>query len=191
MNLLSAWVFGVIVTLAPSTKYRKTIEPEADMNVRYHQIADDMVEAIQTSKPLFTGDKADLQEAALLTSIAWFESGFRKDVGDGRVRGDAGSSWCYMQHNIGGGHIAVGDEDMQKWTGKDLVKDNKKCFKAGIEVLRHSMKECASYKGSDVISMYTSGKCSVGEKHAKNRWLFAGQIVTDHPFEVKKDGTVD
>lgn len=183
MNLLSTWVFGVMLAISPSTKFKQHFESEEAMKVRYEQTANDMVDAIRSSKPLFTGDNAELQEAALLTSIAFFESGFRKDVDNGTVRGDNGGSWCLMQLNIGGGNVKVGTEEMKKWNGKDLIKDRKKCFKAAIEVLRLSMKECSQYNGSDVISLYTSGKCAPGEPLAKSRWNFAGSLVKKYPFE--------
>ena len=156
------------------------------MKVRYAQISEDMTDAIRTTKPLFFGKDAELQEAALLTSIAMFESGFRKDVDDGKVRGDSGGSWCLMQINIGGGHIptGIGDAEVQSWTGKDLIKDRKKCFIAAIEYLRYSMKACNNYKGSDVISGYTIGTCATNEPKAKSRWSYAGSLVNKNPYPV-------
>ncbi len=183
MNLLSAWAFSAILALAPSNDYTKKFESETEMKSRYQDIADDLVEAISSSKPIFKGDRAELDTAALLIAIAKFESGFRKDIDNGIVKGDSGRSICLMQINLGNGKVKVGNDEMQSWYAKDILADRKKCFMVAIEVIRESMKSCKSYKGSDVLSMYTTGTCQANEKFARHRWNLAKNLIKDYPIE--------
>mgnify|MGYP000942144439 CR=1 FL=1 len=183
MNLLNAWVFSTILALAPSNDYTKKFESETEMKSRYQDIANDMVDAIEASKPIFKGDRAELDTAALLISIAKFESGFRKDIDDGIVKGDSGRSVCLAQINIGNSKVRVGDDEMRSWMAKDLIMDRKKCFMVAIETIRESMRACKGYKGSDMLSMYTTGTCQKDEKYARHRWNLAKHLIKTNPFE--------
>ena len=182
MNTLSTWILTVLLSVSPPQKIAKwSNESVASMEKRYESIAQDMAQAIQQSKPLFQGKDAEFKTAALVTSIGLHESGFRKDVDEGKLRGDGGRSWCLMQINIGKGHVLVGDEEMKSWTGKDLVKDRVKCFKVGLEVMRLSMNQCSSLSGGGVLSGYTSGKCTANERTSTARWRFMKQILGRFP----------
>lgn len=182
MDTLSAWILTVILAVAPTDKLKTKKESEDQMKLRYEEIAQDMSVAIKKSKPLFNGPNAEQKTAALLTSIAFFESGFRKDVDNGKVRGDNGRSWCLMQLNIGNGHLSTGTPEVKSWTGLELVADRKKCFIAGLEVLRASMGRCSSLSDAGKISAYTSGKCAEDEKTSMHRWRFAQRIMSNHPW---------
>lgn len=181
MNLTS-WIFSVLLSIVPANSYSTMHESENKMKERYASIADDMYAAIHESKPLFNGENAEMKEAALITSIAYFESGFNKNVDSGKIRGDNGNSWCLMQINIGKNKVPVGDAEMQQWTGQDLIKDRKKCFKVAIEYLRNSFKACSGYTKSDVLSGYTAGRCIKNESKAAARWNFAGKIISNNPM---------
>lgn len=182
MNTLSTWILTVLLSIAPPQKISPHTKESVDaMKARYEAIAQDMSSVIEKSKPLFKGKDAELRTAALLTSIAFYESGFRKDVDDGRARGDNGRSWCLMQINIGNGHVIVGDAEMKSWTGKDLVKDRKKCFAVGLETIRLSLNQCSSLSGAGVLSAYTTGKCIPNERSSANRWNFSQTILDKHP----------
>ena len=183
MNTLATWILTVLLSIAPphkNSKYSK--ESEADMKERYISIAKDMSIAIQNSKPLFQGKDVELRTAALLTSIAFYESGFKKEVDDGRSRGDDGRSWCLMQINIGNNHVRVGDDTMRSWTGKDLVKDRQKCLAVGLEMIRLSLNQCSKFKGGSALSAYTTGKCIANEKHAVFRWNFSQRLLNRFPY---------
>jgi len=188
MNLLNAWVFSAILALAPSNDYTKKFESELEMKSRYQDIADDLVDAIHDSPPIFKGHRADLDTAALLVAIAKFESGFRKDIDNGTVKGDSGRSVCLMQINLGNSKVRVGDDEMRSWFAKDILLDRKKCFMVAIETIRESMRACKAYKGSDVLSMYTTGSCKKNEKYASHRWNLAKSLIKDIPFE-SENGT--
>lgn len=182
MNTLSTWIFTVLLSIVPPQK--AVNESEVDMKARYESIATDMAEVIEKSKPIFNGKDAELRTAALLSSIAFYESGLRKDVDEGNARGDSGRSWCLMQINIGNGHVLVGDAEMKSWTGKDLVTDRKKCFAAAIEVVRASMKQCSHLKDGSVLGGYTTGKCIANEKTATSRWNLSQQLIKKYPYIV-------
>lgn len=182
MNTLSTWIFTVLLSVAPPQKAAThSKEPEAEMRVRYESIARDMSEAIKESKPLFSGSNNEQKTAALLSSIAFYESGFRKEVDNGNLRGDHGRSWCLMQINIGKGHVNFGDEEMKSWTGKDLVEDRKKCFKVALEVLRRSMNMCRGLAGGGILSGYTTGRCIPNQHEAVVRWDLSRRIMREHP----------
>lgn len=193
MNLLTNWIFSVLLSIVPANSYSTLNESEDKMKERYASIANDMYEAIHESKPLFNGEDAELKSAALITSIAYFESGFNKNVDSGKIKGDNGNSWCLMQINIGKNKVPVGNEEMQQWTGQDLIKDRKKCFKVSIEFLRNSFKACSGYSKSDVLSGYTSGRCIKNESKAAIRWNFAGKLLKNNPFPIVKidEGVAD
>lgn len=183
MNMLSTWILTVLMAISPPSKVSKwSNETSAGMQSRYESIAQDMAQAIQESKPLFTGKNAEVRTAALITSIGLYESGFRKEVDEGTVRGDGGRSWCLMQINLGSGTVPVGDDVMRSWKGKDLVKDRKKCFKVALEMVRLSMNQCSSLTGGSVLSGYTSGKCVANERTAVSRWRFSRQILAKYPY---------
>lgn len=185
MTPLSNWIFSVMLAIAPPSE-RKGVESEVQMKTRYEQIANDMEEAIKSSDPVFSGEDKDLKLAALITSIAYYESGFHKMVDNGKIRGDNGRSWCLMQINIGNSNVLIGTDEMKKWSGKDLVKDRKKCFQAGIEVIRNSVNKCSYLKDIDKLSAYTSGKCVVDEKKGQHRWLYAQSLIKKYVFPTQE-----
>jgi len=181
MTLLSKWIFSVMLAIAPPSE-RKGIESEEQMKVRYEQIANDMEEVINSSEPIFSGEDNNIKLAALITSISFFESGFHKMVDNGKIRGDNGKSWCLMQINIGNSNVLIGTDEMKKWSGKDLVSDRKKCFKAGIEAIRNSLNKCSYLKEKDKLSAYTSGKCINDEKKGQYRWLYSQSLIKKYPL---------
>lgn len=239
METLSGWILIVLLAISSPTKraiqqqspwfqasaaYRESAEAKesaADGEARYKQIAEDLAEVIESEKPLFAGPLGRQKTAALMLSIQFFESGFRRDVdlGLGKFgRGDFGRSWCLNQIQTGKmpGTVPIDHPEMSKWTGEDLVKDRKKCFRAGLEILRRSMAMCKSatvkkgeyytvvtdkkpirvkaeedtvvpLTGGHRLSGYTSGKCQYGEYKALARWDFAWHNITwKFPFKPAK-----
>lgn len=180
METLSTWIFTVIMALANPEKVAKhSTESVEEMTARYHSIADDMASVIETSDPVFKSDNHKFKTAAVLSALALYESGFRKSVDNGEVRGDDGRSWCLMQINIGKGTVPVGTDEMKKWKGKDLVEDRKKCFKVGLEMVRRSINSCAV----NPLSVYGSGECIKKEPKSRKRWDAAMRILNRHPIK--------
>lgn len=239
METLSGWILIVLLAIASPTKRAiqqqspwakaslglrestEALESAADGEARYKQIAEDLAEVVESEKPLFGGPLGRQKTAALMLSIQFFESGFRRDVdlGIGKFgRGDFGRSWCLNQIQTGKmpGTVPIDHPEMSKWTGEDLVKDRKKCFRAGLEILRRSMAMCKSatvkkggwytvivdkkpvrmkaeedtvvpLTGGHRLSGYTTGKCQYGEPAAVARWEFAWHNITwKFPFKPAK-----
>jgi len=156
-------------------------ETTTEITERYEKLSKNIATAVLSRDRLFPNDADGTKTAALVLSIAQYESGFDKLVGNGKKRGDGGRSWCYMQMNLGGGAIGFGPPEMKLWRGVDLVQDPVKCFVAGIETLRISMERCKYYKGAAKLSAYTSGRCQATERGAIHRWEYAWRLVAKYP----------
>jgi hypothetical protein len=179
---LDAWILSVLHIIAPVKERTVYIRNESatEMTARYELLAKQMAKAIQTRDKLFDNDADGVKTAALVLSIAKYESDFDARVARGKLRGDNGRSWCYMQMNIGNNPLSYGPTEIRGWKGADLVQDPTKCFIAGIETLRISMSACKYFKGAGQISAYTSGTCQNGEKGAIYRWGYAQLLLKRH-----------
>ncbi len=148
-------------------------ETERDSD-RYADIAEDALFVAEKASP----DDAELafSAAVLLLSVASYESGFRADVDDGRVRGDEGNAWCLMQIHPGPGLLLGGGRyrySAQGWQGKDLVADRKKCFQAGLAMIAESTRRCGHLGEAAALSVYTSGRCQKSEPKSRRYWARA------------------
>ena len=87
------------ITLLPSA-----MESFEDGKVRYGLIADAVLRTVAKDKSMFGGSRGRIRTAALILSIAMYESSYRKDVDMNlglEGRGDGGRSWCLMQVQLG------------------------------------------------------------------------------------------
>ena len=149
---------------------------------RYEKIADAMITVVYdpAEKPLFGGKYGRAKTLALVASMSWFESGYRKDVdfGLGKLgRGDGGQSWCMMQILVGREqldgksknrismtedyytlHTSPKDRTIG-WGGEDLVRDRVACFRTGLHLARRSFRACRAYHVQDRLGVYGSGGC--------------------------------
>lgn len=189
---------AIIVLLSPPG--RQSFVPEAQETAtqaqeRYEQIAASLVDVAYapTTKPLFSGPRGRLRTLALVASIAYHESGFRRDVdlGLGRARlgksgwNDHGRSWCMMQVHLGKRTLGLPDGTtvetsaamtQQGWSGLELLQDREKCFTAGLEVIRLSLGSCAKLPEVDRLSAYASGTCDRGASYSRTRMRGAYRI---------------
>ena len=201
MNSLEAWILGVLLHIAPNDASRRKVETDEELNARYQSIAVDMAAVVKESKPLFSNDDNRVATASMLLSIAQFESGgFAKRVDEGSKLGDHGKSFCLMQVNTGSFPIAWGPEAIRGWTGRDLVEDRQKCFTAGLEALRISMRHCGKKeKGqppSSRLNLYVKGNAlgmdCTRNRHADHRWDLAQHIRKKFVFtEQPEENTTD
>jgi hypothetical protein len=171
------WLVAAMFAWAPARESERA---------RYTEIASDLAAVTfdEEETPLFAGESGRAETALLLASIAAHESTFRKDVDDGRVRGDSGRSWCFMQLHIGGGKTVDG------WTGQDLIADRRKCFRAGLHIARWSFHTCTGIPLGEKLSAYASGSCG---KSAESRQMvtramayFKRKPVRDSTFYVER-----
>lgn len=159
MNAFIAWLVGTMLVWVPVPEGQS---PES-VRVRYVAYAQDAVDvAFDASEvPLFKGMDGRAKTATLLLSIASLEGYYRADVDNGITRGDSGNSWCLMQVNTGGERVVMKGSlygyasraSTQGWSGKDLVQDRQKCFRAALHIARESLQVCGN------LSLYATGKC--------------------------------
>lgn len=180
-KILSTWVLGVLLVIAPPERIATRTESIDDVKARYTKTANELAQVIEERGSLFKGANAKYTTAATMLGIIKFESELAGDVAIGKRRGDHGKSWCYAQINIDGTHVIWGDEKMRSWTGEDLVTDWKKCFSVQHEILKYSLKACWNYKDGDILSGYTAGVCAENEKKARHRWNYAHWILRKFP----------
>jgi hypothetical protein len=206
MNGLFAWIMAFMMTMIPpaeqsrrdQVRMSKTkdaivlFETPEESYQRYESIAKDLVEVVYdpNNKPVFDGPDGRAHTVAVMLSIMFHESGFRRDVdyGDLSGRGDSGHSWCMMQIKAGKAPSKTrtwnvkydrppqfGDnpEDIEKGvTGQALVDNRKLCFYEGLKMIRWSYSRCGSNPGGK-LKVYASGSCGRGGEASKRRVFLA------------------
>jgi hypothetical protein len=153
---LAAWVLAAMVSLEASPPWAETYAETAEA------IADVSLEA-----PLFPGEHGPLRTAALLTSLAWFESRF-----DPRAVGDHGRSVCLVQVHASN-HAALGV------TRDELLEDPRTCLRAGLEMIRRSFAVCARRPLEERLGHYAAGKagCDRGLRESRHRVGLARRLA--------------
>lgn len=199
---LHKWVHDRLKKWSPAGRsfIKEAKESKEEGEARYAEIASAAISVVYdpSELPIVEGKDGRARSLAILLALAWFESGFRRDVdlGLGKLgRGDQGRSWCMVQVLLGNPdrdgktskRVVLGDNgaisivtDKSKstgWGGEDLVADRTKCFRAGLRFLRKSFRACPGQAFDDRISTYGAGAClknwqpsQVRVRHAK-RWL--------------------
>ncbi len=169
LEMVTTWLVGAMMAWVP---------PQRDVDrTRYEAIANDLVSVVydEQEQPAFTGDAGRAKTALLMASIASFESGYRADVDDGRTTGDHGRSYCLMQ-------VQVVGKTSEGWTGRDLVTDRTKCFRAALKRIRISFDWCKDHALEDRLAGYTSGLCRDGEHLSRDRVWRAKAYWARLPF---------
>jgi hypothetical protein len=177
-----AWAVGLLTTMQPPKRLQNSYIKEAHESIaqtedRYAEIAEAYLAVAfdEKEKPVFGGQQGRLRTATLELAVAYFESGFRRDVhlGQGKwSRGDGGRSWCLQQINIGAGKVPDADPIVKEWRGKDLVADTSKCARAGLHIMRRAISACAALPWVDRLSAYVSGSCVPGQIKARARMRY-------------------
>ncbi len=197
MNPVFPLIVAVINSLVPASQQAQTRrETEVEALARYDSIARDLAAVVfrDAETPLYDGPNGRAKTLATLVSIASLESSFRKDVDQGSTLGDGDTSYCLAQINLpGASRIVVHDDGSMSysttegWSGRDLVADRKKCFRAALAIARKSF-ECPSRTPYDRLSMYASGRCGRGGEASANRvrraeTVMASLTLSDSEFE--------
>jgi hypothetical protein len=168
-NSVIAWILSIMVQVAPPDRlaagpqwpgWEETAEQKLE---RYESFAEDLYEVVYDPafKPLYDGRLGRARTATLVLGVAFHESGFAHDTdkgpcyrGPGNVgRCDGGASACVMQVNVGAGTSQEG------WTRAELFAERTKCFRAGIRLLRRSMRACSKLEGKHWLAAYAAGTC--------------------------------
>jgi hypothetical protein len=157
--MLKTLILSMMIDLLhPSVQARSYAhEPLAEAELRYESIAEDISTVVmdEAEPPLFTGPAAREATAALLSAIAWHESGFRKDVDVCRgaySKGDQGRSISILQVMVG--------PNYEGHSAREICEDRKLAVKLGLHVLRRAKNGCGG--GPRVwLQSYAAGGCSV------------------------------
>ena len=181
---LHQWLVGRMLNWMPTGRsfIKHAKETKEAGKKRYEEIADAMITAVYNpaEKPLFGGKYGRAKTLALVASMAYFESGYRKDVDFGLGSlgvGDKGQSWCMMQILLGRKQLdgksknriiltkdyytlLTSPKDRTAgWGGEDLIKDRVACFRTGLHLARRSFRGCRNYHVQDRLGIYGSGGC--------------------------------
>jgi hypothetical protein len=196
VDLLAAWLLSIMLSASPPGKSRhpaEAIESAAQGKARYAAIARAIAQVSHDPKeaPLYQGSQARAKTAALLLAISYHESTWRRhvDLGIGPRALGGGRYWCMMQIAVPKGKTAEG------WTGRQLVQNRERCFRAGLHILQRGKRYCGKRGGSSFINHYASGYCDRGGQavarrvRTYRRWLHKHPIPTPPPRRQKTDAT--
>jgi len=122
-----------------------------------------------TNHPLFTGEDAAKKTAALLVSLAWFESRF-----DPKAIGDHGKAFGLYQQQ-----------------GKGKIEDAETATKIAIEQIKFSFKVCRENEVIERLGWYAAGgpNCDYGLRESRHRMLKAFWLVKNVKVAGEKNGT--
>ncbi len=193
MNPVTSWMLSLMVAFAPpeakarGEQFPGHEETAAEKSARYESIASDLFEVVYDPKetPLFRGAKGRARTAALVLAVAYHEGGFAHDVDvgpcyrgkDGRgSRCDHGTSACLMQLHVGTG------KTIQGYSHDELFADRKKCFRAGLGLLRKSFAECRLLDAKHRLNAYASGVCNHGEEGSERLMAMMDKFAAKLPI---------
>ena len=199
-----SWIASRMEAWSPPGRslFKDAVETPEQGRERYAQIAASIARVVYdpSEPPVFGGDDGRLRTAALVTSVLWFESGFRRDVDLGRGplgRGDGGRSWCMAQANLGvpgpsgnspnrivmgpDGGLSYSNDPSVGHGGLDLVSDRDLCVRFAMRRIRVAFSSCRGLEPADRMSQYVSGSCRKGMAQSRarysraSRWLGLGR----------------
>ena len=163
MDPIVAWALSFMMAWSPPGRstIRDAVETAEAGAARYTEIARAAASVAfdPEARPLLSGPHARSQTLAILLSVAFHESGFRRDVdlGVGPLARGSGTDSCLMQIRVGRGNTVEG------YSHADLVASRDKCFRVGMRLLRHSIGACRSLAVLDWLSAYARGQCVADE----------------------------
>lgn len=180
-----------VAPIGRQTYTAEDTETPIEQQARFESIARDAAEVVfnPNEKPAYDGPDARIRSLQTLLAISFYESGGWKkgvDFGEGPLsKGDKGGSWCLGQINLGRanemgetpkrvvitpqGGIRFVFDGSAGWSGPDLVKDRKKCFRVSLAAMRSSLGACAYLPIEKRLSQYASGSCAKGSIESKQR----------------------
>lgn len=177
-SALSAYLLSIFVATAPLGRTRPALAAESpdEARARYTEIADAIAETVNESPPLFKGEKGRVRTALVMASVAYLESGLRKDVDLGLKKGFAGDCGLW-QFNLGGGRTAEG------WDCKELTSDRRKAARAALRMMNRSFNACAKYGPDALLRAFASGTCERGVHESKVRLELARRWEARFPHD--------
>ncbi len=166
---MTAWILSLLLLVAPPGLVPSR-ESAGAGRVRYETIAADISAVVSEEAPLFAGEHGREQTAALLVSVAYYESAFRLDVDTGANRGDGGRSCTLWQMQRGRAEC------------DRLVTNRREAAREAIRLVRRSMLACASHPMLERLAAYASGSCGAGLEASRLRMRKARRLFDSHPI---------
>ncbi len=148
---MSAWILSLMLVLQPQAPWRATYEATAAA----------IAATVQREEPLFAGEQGRERTAALLVSLAWFESRF-----DAHALGDHGRSHGLYQIQEHG-----------------ELADPADATRAALGMLRESFRVCRARPLEERLGWYAAGgpDCSRGLRESRHRVARAMWLFRTHP----------
>lgn len=153
------WLLAIMLSVyAPRSTPRET---EVEMRARFGEIARDVAVTVDRDDPI-PGLSKDAT-GALMLSISFHESAWRRDIDLGETTGPSGDA-CIMQ--------LLG-------APKEARTDRLVCLREGLKKMKQSWRACTDSPERDRLAGYASGRCLAGLKESEamvdqwRRWLRA------------------
>lgn len=170
MNLPEA-ILAILLRLPGPWEDPATAEPAAERVARLETIAAAAADVADEGTPGWRWSARAM--AAALVATAYQESGrFRRDVHDGRRRGDSGRAACLMQIHA---QAMIGRDEWRASMGTDLEATTT-CFRLGARALGNGARcvtagrELDAHQFARVSMMYGTGRvCSPTLPFARHR----------------------
>lgn len=154
MSVPAAWVVGLMMALEPSAPWRTTYEKTAEAIARAAE-----------AEPLFE-EKGEERTAALLVSVAWYESHFKPNA-----KSSNGKWFCLYQ--IDKRYLS----DPEK-----SLSDPEFCTRTAVKIIKNSFQQCDKHPENERLSVYLSGSCDKAVKQSKYRMFLMGKLLREHPM---------
>lgn len=164
MTVPVAWVVGLMTALEPAAPWRTTFERTATA-----------IAHVAEEEPLFQeADPAAAEQktAALLVAMAWHESRLKPTA-----KSRNGKWYCLYQ--IDKRHFA----DPQK-----ALDDPEFCTRKAVQILRTSLKQCASSPMDERLAQFMSGTCRKARLQSRYRMFLTRKLLREHPCPPSEHG---
>jgi hypothetical protein len=156
------WILSLMVILQPSAPWKATYEGTA-------RAIDDVAHA----EPAYAGDDGPERTAALLVSIAWYESRFdpRAVLEDA----DGASLGLFQVHDSNLHRLRI--------VHPDALEDPRASARAALFLIRESFRVCGKRPADELLAMYASGRgrCDVpeGVRASRRRMRLAATMLRE------------
>ncbi len=172
-SVIVAWMMSVMMFWSPPDRPHfipEAKETKEEAVTRYEEIAKALFDVTYDPdiEPIMGGKYGRAQTSILILSLAFMESGYRRDVDLGigkEARGDNGKSHCMLQILTGkdlNNTTLLQNAIGKKWSGLDLTNDRRKCFYAGYRMALASFKRCRHLPFKQRLAQYATGSCNAG-----------------------------
>lgn len=164
MSIPVSWVVGLLAALEPTAPWRDTYEKTAEAIAR-----------VAESEPLFAvEDQGEERTAALLVSMAWYESRLKPNA-----RSKNGRWFCLYQ--LARSYLPNAEQ---------ALTDPEMCTRAAVKVVRKSLDLCKARPLNERLAFFTSGQCDRGGVESRYRMFLASKLLKEHPLPLPAGGTI-